>query len=247
MFVLLLIKTNHYAGKPITNFLWASDQPNNYNGQQNCMVLDGGRSFYWNDVTCDLDYLAYICTYSVSSCGSPEKAENSTLVMQGSKIDDQIVYTCPIGFLMIGSSQRTCLNTGFWSGSAPTCRHVDCGPLPTIENGNIVLHRTDYMANATYSCDSDFILIGDEQRQCLSTGKWSGSKEPKCVYKWCSQLNALPNGQLTVTNRTTNGVATYECSKGHKLIGNRERICLYTRTGFRWTPIGEEPVCKCRF
>lgn len=41
-------------GKPVNKFLWAADQPNNYNGQQNCMVLDGGRAWQWNDVTCDL-------------------------------------------------------------------------------------------------------------------------------------------------------------------------------------------------
>ena len=39
-------------GIPITKFLWAEDQPNNYNGQQNCIVLDGGRKWLWNDVTC---------------------------------------------------------------------------------------------------------------------------------------------------------------------------------------------------
>ena len=46
-------------GKPVNKFLWASDQPNNYNGQQNCMVLDGGRQWYWNDVTCDLGKFAF--------------------------------------------------------------------------------------------------------------------------------------------------------------------------------------------
>ena len=39
-------------GDPIKTFLWAEDQPNNYNGQQNCIVLDGGRKWMWNDVTC---------------------------------------------------------------------------------------------------------------------------------------------------------------------------------------------------
>ena len=39
-------------GQSINKFLWAEDQPNNYNGQQNCIVLDGGRKWLWNDVTC---------------------------------------------------------------------------------------------------------------------------------------------------------------------------------------------------
>lgn len=162
--------------------------------------------------------------------------------MQGQKIDDQIVYTCPPGSVLIGNSQRTCLSTGFWSGFAPSCKHVDCGRLPSIENGNVITYRTDYMANATYSCDPDYILIGEEQRQCQATGLWSGV-EPKCVYKWCPQLSSLQNGQLTLTNRTSNGLATYECNKGHKLIGSN-KVCLLGKNGYRWSPSGEEPVCK---
>ena len=43
---------------------WGKDQPNNYNGEQNCVVLDGGRNWLWNDVGCNLDYLHWICQYS---------------------------------------------------------------------------------------------------------------------------------------------------------------------------------------
>lgn len=42
---------------------WGKDQPNNYNGEQNCAVLDGGRGWLWNDVGCNLDYLHWICQY----------------------------------------------------------------------------------------------------------------------------------------------------------------------------------------
>lgn len=42
---------------------WGKDQPNNYNGEQNCVVLDGGRGWLWNDVGCNLDYLHWICQH----------------------------------------------------------------------------------------------------------------------------------------------------------------------------------------
>lgn len=42
---------------------WGKDQPNNYNGEQNCVVLDGGREWLWNDVGCNLDYLSWICQH----------------------------------------------------------------------------------------------------------------------------------------------------------------------------------------
>lgn len=53
-----------FSDSAVQQYLWAEDQPNNYNGQQNCIVLDGGRRWLWNDVTCDLDYLPWVCQYS---------------------------------------------------------------------------------------------------------------------------------------------------------------------------------------
>ncbi|XP_063854316.1 C-type lectin lectoxin-Phi1-like [Scylla paramamosain] len=42
---------------------WGRAQPNNYNGKQNCVALDKGRKWLWNDVGCELDYLPYVCQY----------------------------------------------------------------------------------------------------------------------------------------------------------------------------------------
>ena len=42
---------------------WGREQPNNYNGEQNCVVLDGGRDWLWNDVGCNLDYFHWVCMF----------------------------------------------------------------------------------------------------------------------------------------------------------------------------------------
>lgn len=59
-FALRLWFLGDVIGKPS----WGRDQPNNYNGEQNCVVLDGGRNWLWNDVGCNLDYLYAICQHS---------------------------------------------------------------------------------------------------------------------------------------------------------------------------------------
>lgn len=51
-------------GEVVQKPSWGKDQPNNYNGEQNCVVLDGGRNWLWNDVGCNLDYLHWICQSS---------------------------------------------------------------------------------------------------------------------------------------------------------------------------------------
>ena len=42
---------------------WGKEQPNNYNGEQNCVVVDGARDWLWNDVGCNLDYFHWICMF----------------------------------------------------------------------------------------------------------------------------------------------------------------------------------------
>ena len=45
---------------------WGREQPNNYNGEQNCVVVDGGRDWLWNDVGCNLDQIHWICKFRKS-------------------------------------------------------------------------------------------------------------------------------------------------------------------------------------
>lgn len=56
--------SNQISGEIVLKPAWGKDQPNNYNGEQNCVVLDGGRNWLWNDVGCNLDYLLYVCQHS---------------------------------------------------------------------------------------------------------------------------------------------------------------------------------------
>lgn len=196
------------SGDQINTFLWAEDQPNNYNGQQNCIVLDGGRKWLWNDVTCDLDYLPWICQYNPSNCGSPDKSELSIILDKDYRVGKEIRYECPIGFKLEGSENRKCLPDGFWSDSPPSCKYVTCGTLPDIHRGKVLFitkdsqgnGRTNFNATAKYSCDKDYTLVGNETRTCLGNGSWSGIP-PKCLYSWCPELSFISNGILNVTNR----------------------------------------------
>lgn len=61
--VQFLISLCKKTGDVVLKPAWGKDQPNNYNGEQNCVVLDGGRNWLWNDVGCNLDYLHFICQH----------------------------------------------------------------------------------------------------------------------------------------------------------------------------------------
>ena len=51
------------SGEVVDKPPWGREQPNNYNGEQNCVVVDGARDWLWNDVGCNLDQIHWICKF----------------------------------------------------------------------------------------------------------------------------------------------------------------------------------------
>ena len=60
--------------------------------------------------------------------------------MSGSKTSypHNVSFTCRSGFILVGSSQRTCLRNGTWSGEEPTC----LGIVKSKEKSDINLRLT---------------------------------------------------------------------------------------------------------
>ncbi|KAI4469516.1 complement component-related sushi domain-containing [Holotrichia oblita] len=213
-------------GDLVSRPAWGKDQPNNYNGEQNCAVLDGGRGWLWNDVGCNLDYLHWICQHKPSSCGSPDKLINTTISGKNYSVNASIKYNCPIGHMLEGNQNRTCATDGFWTGRAPSCKYVDCGPLPQLDHGTVRLedNRTSHGAKAVYTCHENYTLIGREERFCLDDGLWSESS-PQCLFDWCPNPPAIPGGIVNVTGRRAGDTATYTCQSGYILFGQGILSC----------------------
>ncbi|GAB1862793.1 Sushi, von Willebrand factor type A, EGF and pentraxin domain-containing protein 1 [Camponotus japonicus] len=219
---------------------WGKDQPNNYNGEQNCVVLDGGRGWLWNDVGCNLDYLHWICQSRPPICGSPEKSENTTIVGSKRTIGSTIDYVCSDGYMLVGSKSRMCGPSGFWSGDVPTCKFVDCGVLPNLENGVVTLleDRTTHGALADYKCKENYTLVGDTRRRCGDGGIWSGH-QPQCLFDWCPEPPEVNGGIVTTTGRRVSSTATYSCQNGFILFGDNVLTC---NIGGEWS--GKAPQCR---
>lgn len=228
------------TGEKVSRPQWGRDQPNNYNGEQNCAVLDGGRDWRWNDVGCNLDYFHWICMFPPLTCGHPDRQKNSTIIGTNYAIGADIKYLCPTGSVTIGSPTRTCLEDGSWSQSAPSCKHVDCEALNEIENGKMVLvdGRTTYNATAGYSCAENYTLVGESKQVCGDKGIWM-PEQPKCLYGRCPALPLFERGIISMSGRSTNDTATFSCDLGHKLVGAKVITCIL---GGKWS--ANPPVCQ---
>ena len=157
------------------------------------------------------------------------------------RISSIITYKCAEGCRLDGLDKRLCQSNGFWQGEAPKCKYLECGPLDIIQHGRVSYTRMDFNATAIYQCNRDYTLVGDEHRYCLGNGSWSGVA-PMCFYSHCSQALEIDDGIVSVTNRSINGVATYNCKLGFVLVGNSQQIC---QLGGTWS--GNAPQCKCKY
>src|SRR5207302_158398 len=131
----------------------------------------------------------------------------------GTTYSQNAVYTCNTGYVLTGSSPRTCQAAGTWSGTAPTCAIVDCGVLTSPTNGTVsTASGTTYSQNATYTCNSGYMLVGTSPRTCQATATWSGAA-PTCAPVDCGALTNPTNGSVSTTNGTTyTQNAVYSCS-----------------------------------
>ena len=59
---------------------------------------------------------------------------------------------------------------------------TDCGPLTDPDNGKVTFDGTSVGSSVSYTCNDGFILSGNQRRQCLRTGNWTGS-DPICRSK----------------------------------------------------------------
>lgn len=97
---------------------------------------------------------------------------------------------------------------------------IDCGPLPTLPHGSILLEssRTTHGAQARYTCHENYTLIGHEKRTCTGNGKWSGDA-PQCLFDWCPEPPQINGGVVEVNGRRAGSTATYSCKNGFILFG----------------------------
>ncbi|XP_076439986.1 sushi, von Willebrand factor type A, EGF and pentraxin domain-containing protein 1-like isoform X2 [Babylonia areolata] len=173
------------------------------------------------------------------NCGKPPALPNGKV--EGSDFSYNAVVTCSClsGYKLVGSMRRRCNETGHWHGPDPACKPVTCGRLSAPLHGQVRAPVITFQAEAAYTCDEGYDLVGDASRTCTAEAQWSG-EEPRCEPVTCKEeLADIEHGSYTGPNVYTFGArVVYTCHKGYELIGKSELICL---SSGRWS--NEAPVC----
>ncbi|XP_043098831.1 membrane cofactor protein [Puntigrus tetrazona] len=174
-------------------------------------------------------------------CGPPSLSPHmSYIIPQGTLFGAQIQPKCDEGYDLEGSSHRHCLVSG-WSGKVECILTVCTLPGP-IEHGTMVTPRDEPLFNdvITYSCDDDYVLVGNSSIKCGEYGEYS-SEPPICKAIEC------PVFELKFGNRTEGNPpffhkskATFECWPGYRMKGSATSVC--EKSGWSALPVCDEVI-----
>ncbi|KAH3889329.1 hypothetical protein DPMN_013383 [Dreissena polymorpha] len=181
-------------------------------------------------------------TCQIRNCGPLINPINGTvLTVDGTEYQKSAQYSCNLGYKISGVSTRTCLASGTWSASAPTCVILDCGPVANITNGAATYspaNSKQYGSTVFYTCRDGYEIKGTSSRVCDASGSWSGT-QPSCAILSCDEAPDIPNGYSWLPSGSQVGdYAMYACNSGYGLVGDPSVIC--EPSGF-W---GSAPECR---
>ncbi|NXJ96930.1 LYAM3 protein, partial [Corythaixoides concolor] len=156
------------------------------------------------------------------------------------------VFSCQMGFALVGPEHRECMATGTWTGDSPQCEAITCPVLSAPDQGELNcshLHEDfAFGSMCAFSCQTGFALTGSESRECTATGTWTGDA-PRCEAISCPVLSAPDQGELNCSHLhgdfAFGSTCAFSCQTGFALIGSESRECTATGT---WT--GDAPRCE---
>ncbi|CAH1248684.1 CSMD1 [Branchiostoma lanceolatum] len=157
----------------------------------------------------------------------------------GNNYNNTVFFTCAEGYILSGSSNRTCQADGLWSGTQPTCSALECpeldAPLNCDKTGG-----TYVGSFLVFFCHNGYdITGGDFMRTCEPDQTWSGT-QPTCqLYTGvqCPTMSPILNGQMS--GGTLYGqMISFLCNSGYELSGSSSRVC---QSDSSWS--GIQPSC----
>ncbi|KAM5264090.1 CUB and sushi domain-containing protein 1 [Ctenodactylus gundi] len=174
-------------------------------------------------------------------CGDPGTPAHGSRLGDEFKSKSLLRFSCEVGHQLRGSTERTCLPNGTWSGVQPVCEAVSCGNPGTPTNGMIVSSDgTLFSSSVVYACWEGYKTSGLTTRHCTANGTWTGTA-PDCTIVSCGDPGTLPNGVQFGMDFTFNKTVSYQCNPGHLMEPAAAATIRCTQDG-TWNQ--SKPVCQ---
>ncbi|KAG7158260.1 Sushi, von Willebrand factor type A, EGF and pentraxin domain-containing protein 1-like 3 [Homarus americanus] len=179
------------------------------------------------------------------SCSFPGYLMNGHIEGNSYSYGDTISFTCNPGFLLKGSTDRTCQADGEWSGELPYCDVIKCPHLNAVPHGEVLSLLGDYMPSnqISFRCEEGYQMDGPNTLTCGGDGEWD-DQPPSCQSETCGVLPSIPNGHVEGGPLVWPGEqVVVKCGYGYKLVGDALVTCKDDSTWSRPLPKCVKPKC----
>nr|CAB3266730.1 sushi, von Willebrand factor type A, EGF and pentraxin domain-containing protein 1 [Phallusia mammillata] len=180
-------------------------------------------------------------------CGAPPSLEFGSFTPNAADYipGTRITYSCPSNYDLFGNPHNQCSLSGEWSEStAPQCLLKECPKPVTISAGSFSPVLGSYVPGSviTYTCTSEFDLLGLATITCQDDKTWDPPNTQICQLVVCNAPPSIADGSYNPLQAMyqPGEFVTYACtdSTTHTLIGVGIVTCQPDRT---WTQM---PFCK---
>ncbi|XP_072224095.1 membrane cofactor protein-like isoform X2 [Leuresthes tenuis] len=166
-----------------------------------------------SELSCgDGGWMGRLPVCEVVTCRPPPLTDNAVYAPELEVYDygGAVVYSCNNGFILNGSRELTCSDSGIFSPAPPNCIRVECEDAQ-IPNGEVSLGSSrpphGHKSSLTFECSKGYKLIGISTVICEINSQWV-PPIPKC------EKVIIPTTPTTTTTTTT--TTTSSSSGGRK-------------------------------
>ncbi|KAL5020048.1 hypothetical protein ScPMuIL_002940 [Solemya velum] len=175
-------------------------------GQPECHSCPGVLLFDERLKVCNYDP-AWSC-HQDAYCEEPADVDHADVSWDCLKEECVSTYKCHPGYVMNGSSYRSCHADGSWSSVEFVCKAY-CGEPVYLDNSEVYVDCREEGCTATYTCTGGLQMA---DIICGSTGEWS-PLELECN-AYCGEPAHIDNADVYVDCREEGCIAIYTCTGG---------------------------------
>ena len=148
-------------------------------------------------------------------CQQPDTVSHGVVLVSKLEFQASVEYRCEQGFTLVGQPSLSCLHTGQWSASPPSCVANLC-PGVSVAHGHVTQGPRVPGDVVTVACDLGYVLRGPARLVCQVSLAWSPGPSPVCDPVNCGNPPQVAHAMAHADGFSFMDTANYSCLPGYE-------------------------------